>query len=178
MKKMIAVFLALVLVLALTGCDGKDLEEKINNAVNSAADKIEAGAESLEKAADDLEDKLNGAEKEPEPTEEPEPTDEPEAEPEPAQEEPAPAGDSDIRPEIKDAIDTYEEFFNEYVDFMKSYDASDISALSDYLSFLQEYTEYMQKLDDLENEDLTDAETIYLTQATLRIDQRLLEVVN
>ena len=103
---------------------------------------------------------------------------EPEAEPEPAQEEPAPAGDSDIRPEIKDAIDTYEEFFNEYVDFMKSYDASDISALSDYLSFLQEYTEYMQKLDDLENEDLTDAETIYLTQATLRIDQRLLEVVN
>ena len=181
MKKMIAVFLALVLVLALTGCDGKDLEEKINNAVNSAADKIEAGAESLEKAADDLEDKLNGAEKEPEPTEEPEPTDEPKAEPdtkpEPAQEEPAPA-DGGIRPEIKEAIDSYEEFFNEYVDFMKSYDASNIGALSDYLSFLQEYTDYMQKLDDLEDADLTDAETIYLTQATLRIDQRLLEVVN
>ena len=170
MKRATAFFLALVMVLALTGCDGNDLEEKINNAVNSAVDRIEAGAESLEKAADDLEDKLNGVEEAPEPTEEPEPTPEPTEPAEPA------AADDDIRPEIKEAIDSYEEFFNKYADFMESYDDSDIGALSDYLSFLQEYTEYMQKLDDLDNADLTDAESIYLTQATLRIDQRLLEV--
>ena len=175
MKRATAFFLALVMVLALTACDGKDLEEKINNAVNSAVDRIEAGAESLEKAASDLEDKLSGTAEEPEPTAEPEPTQAPETEP--AQEETA-ASDADIRPEIKEAIDSYEEFFNKYADFMESYDASDISALSDYLSFLQEYTEYMQKLDDLDNADLTDAESIYLTQATLRIDQRLLEVAS
>ena len=56
MKKIIAIFLALVLILTLAGCDGKDLEEKINN----IADRIEAGAENLEKKADDLEDRLSG----------------------------------------------------------------------------------------------------------------------
>ena len=64
------------------------------------------------------------------------------------------------------------------MDFMKSYDASNVSALGDYLSFLGKYTEYMQKLDDLDDADLTDAETIYLAQATLRIDQMLLEVAS
>ena len=175
MKKATAFFLALILVLALTGCDGKDLEEKINNAVNSAVDKIETGAELLEEKANNLEDKLSGAEEKPEPTEEPEPTPEPETEPEPAQEEPA-LSDSDIRPEIKETIDSYEEFFNEYVDFMENYDASNISALSEYLSFLEKYTEYMQKMDDMEDADLTDAEAIYFAQASLRIEQRLLEV--
>ena len=82
-----------------------------------------------------------------------------------------------IRPiPVPDRENGVEEFFNKYADFMESYDDSDIGALSDYLSFLQEYTEYMQKLDDLDNADLTDAESIYLTQATLRIDQQLLEV--
>ena len=61
---------------------------------------------------------------------------------------------------------------------MKSYDASNIGALSDYLSFLEKYADYMQKLDDLENADLNDAETVYLTQAMLRIDQMLLEVAS
>ena len=184
MKKTTALFLALVLALALTGCDGKALEEKINNVadrieagaenledkISSAADRIEAGAESLEEKAGELEDKLNGtAAAEPEPTEAPEPTEEP------AQEA---AASDDIRPEIKEAIDTYEEFFREYVDFMKNYDTSDIGAMGDYLSFLGKYTEYMQKLDDLEDADLTDAETVYFTQAMLRIDQMLLEVAS
>ena len=165
MKKTVALFLALVLALALTGCDGKALEEKINN----VADRIEAGAESLEEKAGELEDKLNEtAAEEPGPTETPEPT----AEPVEA------AADADIRPEIKEAIDTYEEFFREYVDFMKNYDTSDIGAMGDYLSFLGKYTEYMQKLDDLEDADLTDAETVYFTQAMLRIDQMLLEVAS
>ena len=164
MKKACLIALALVLVLTMTGCSGKALEEKINN----VADRIEAGAESLEEKAGELEDKLNGtAAEEPEPTEAPEPTEEP------AQEA---AASDDIRPEIKEAIDTYEEFFREYVDFMKNYDTSDIGAMGDYLSFLGKYTEYMQKLDDLNDADLTDAETIYLAQATLRIDQMLLEV--
>lgn len=169
MKKATALFLALVLVLvlALTGCDSKDLEEKIS----SAADRIEAGAENLGDKLSSLGDKLSGAsDPEPEPTDAPEPT----AEPEEAEE--TAASNDDIRPEIKEAIDTYEEFFREYVDFMKSYDASNIGALTDYLSFLEKYTDYMQKLDDLEDADLTDAETIYLAQATLRIDQMLLEV--
>ena len=178
MRKTLAIILAVVLAFALTGCssDGKDLEEKLNGAFDS----IEAGFDSLE-------EKLEGTESEPdekveEPEQAPEETPEEEQEQVPEEapaEEPqqAPAEDG-IRPEIREAIDSYEEFFSEYVDFMKSYDASDISALGDYLSFLEQYTDTMQKLDDMEDADLTDEETIYLTQATLRIDQMLLEVVN
>ena len=185
MKRITAIILALALVLALTGCDGQALEEKVNNIsdrieagaenledkISSTADRIEAGAENLGDKLSDLGDKLSGAsESKPEPTDVPEPT------AEPAQE--ATESDAAIRPEIKEAIDTYEECFGEYVDFMKSYDASNVSALGDYLSFMGKYTEYMQKLDDLEDADLTDAETIYFTQAMLRIDQMLLEVAS
>ena len=181
MKKICLTALTLVLVLALTGCDARDLEKSVNRVadrieagaenlgdkINSAADRIATGAENLGDKLSGLGDKLSGAtEPEPEPTDAPEPTAEPEES----------VSDADIRPEIKESIDTYEEFFREYVDFMKNYDASNIGTLTDYLSFLEKYSDYMQKLDDLEDADLTDAETIYLTQATLRIDQMLLEV--
>ncbi len=173
MKKTCLPALVLTLALVLTGCSADKLEEKIDR----AADKIEAGADALEdklyNAADSiedgfdkLEDTLNGVDDEtpaPEPTEAPDQT--------------LPSDDG-IRPEIREAIDSYEEFFREYVDFMKSYDASDVSALGDYLSFMGKYTETMQKLDDMEDTDLTDAENVYLTQAMLRIDQMLLEVAN
>ena len=166
MKKVTAIILALVLVLALTSCSRKDLGDKIN----SVADRIEAGAENLG-------DKLSGV-SDPEPTDAPEPTEEPEPTAAPEEAEADAPSDGDIQPEIKESIDAYEEFFREYVDFMKSYDASNIGALSDYLSFLEKYTDYMQKLDDLEDADLNDAETVYLTQAMLRIDQMLLEVAS
>ncbi len=159
MRKTTAIILALILALVLVGCSADKLEEKIN----SVADNIEAGFDSME-------EKLDGTEGEPEeaPTEEPEQT--------PAEEsQQAPAADG-IRPEIKEAIDSYEEFFKEYADFMASYDATDASALAEYLSMLGQYTETMQKLDDMEDKDLTDEETVYLTQATLRIDQMLLDV--
>ena len=173
MKKVTAIILALVLALTLTGCDGKDLEEKIS----SAADRIEAGAENLGDKLSGLGDKLSGV-SDPEPTDAPEPTEAPDPTAEPEETEEASPSNADVRPEIKEAIDSYEEFFREYVDFMESYDASNIGALSDYLSFLEKYADYMQKLDDLENADLNDAETVYLTQAMLRIDQMLLEVAS
>ncbi len=171
MKKACFGALALVLTLVLAGCSADKLEEKINK----AADKIEAGADaledklnnaadSIEEGFDKLEDKLNGVDHD---TPTPEPTDAP-AE--------TPLADDSIRPEIKEAIDSYEEFFKEYVDFMASYDANDLSAMGSYLSFLQQYADTMQKLDDMDEQDLTDAENAYLTQAMLRIDQMLLDV--
>ena len=172
MKKAVALCAALAVLaaLTLTGCggDGKDLEEK----ATAFFDKVEDGFENLEDRLDDLDDKLSGtAEAEPEPTPEPEAT----QEPAPTQAPAGAASDSDIRPEIKEAIDSYEQFFKSYVDFMKSYDASNVNVLGEYASFMEQYAETMQKLDEMENADLTDAETVYLTQAMLRIDQMLLE---
>ena len=181
MKKGRAIILAVTLALSfsalltLTGCGGreKDLEDRLND----LEDKLDAVTEAEPTEPPEEEPTEPAAE---EPTEAPEeqPEEEPAEEPEPTQapEEEAPA-DDEIRPEIQEAIDSYVEFFGEYAEFMKNYDSTDLSALSGYLSFMQQYTETMQKLDDMENEDLTDAETYYFAQAMLQIDQLLLEAV-
>ena len=155
MKKAWMIALACVLALLLAGCSGKDIQKKANDFVNGVEDKL-----------DGVEDELTGA-----PADEPDET--PQPEPAPADAPAAAVSDDTVRPEIKEAIDSYEAFFDEYVEFMASYDSSDLSALTGYLSMMQQYTDTMQKLDDMEDDDLTSAELTYYTQAMLRIDQKL-----
>ena len=93
----------------------------------------------------------------------PEPTPEPEAE--------TPA--DGIRPEIREAIDAYEQFFRDYCDFIDHYDSADTVQAMKYLTMMASYTENMDKLEALES-DLNAAETVYYEQAMLRIDAMLL----
>ena len=50
-----------------------------------------------------------------------------------------------IRPEFKEAMDSYESFFDEYCEIMKKYNENpdDMSLLMDYLDFMTEYDEIM-----------------------------------
>lgn len=75
-------------------------------------------------------------------------------------------------------VDSYESFFDEYVDFMKRYSTSDdaLSMLNEYLDYMQKYTEYMGKLDELAEYDMNEAESAYYLAATLRIEQKLLSI--
>lgn len=84
----------------------------------------------------------------------------------------------DIRPEIKEAIDSYESFMNEYVEFMKKYESSnDIASLAaQYTEFASKYTDVESKFDALENDDLNDAETTYYIEVQTRINNKLLEI--
>lgn len=84
-----------------------------------------------------------------------------------------------MRPEFKEAIDAYEEFFDEYVTFMKKYSESgnELSMLTDYLAFLDSYAKNMEKLSELESQDLNDAELAYYTEAMVRINIKLLTVL-
>jgi len=102
---------------------------------------------------------------------EPEPTPEPTPEPEPEKEH-----TSSIRPEIKEAIDAYEAFIDEYIAFMKKYSDSgnDISMLVDYMSFVSKLETYSNKMDALEK-DLNDAELIYFYEVVNRCNLKLLE---
>lgn len=176
MKKAWGIILILALAVLLSGCgkNGEDLEE----AVTGVFDQIEEGFDDVEDRLDQLEDSLNGtADDEPEPTE---------AAEEPAQEQPEEAAeaepaeaavpDGDIRPEIKQAIDDYEAFFNEYAEFMESYSASDNSAgmLADYMSMMARYAETMESFDAMEDMEMNDAELKYYADASLRISQLLL----
>lgn len=84
-----------------------------------------------------------------------------------------------MRPDFKNAMDSYETFMGEYCDFMAKYnesDGSDLSLLSDYASFLSQYAEMAECFEAWDSEDLTDAETAYYLEVQTRVSQKLLEV--
>ena len=84
-----------------------------------------------------------------------------------------------MRPDFKNAMDSYETFMGEYCDFMAKYnesDGSDLSLLSDYASFLSQYAEMAESFETWDSEDLTDAETAYYLEVQTRVSQKLLEV--
>lgn len=87
---------------------------------------------------------------------------------------------TDINPDFKAAMDSYEEFFDEYVAIMRKYkeNPADLSILTDYSNYMSQYADMMQKLEKWENEDLNAAETAYYIDVQARISKKLLEVAN
>ena len=85
-----------------------------------------------------------------------------------------------IDPEFKAAMDSYEEFIDEYEAIMKNYKANptDLSILSDYAKYMGQYADMMQKFEKWENEDLNTAEAAYYVDVQARITKKLLEIAN
>lgn len=76
-------------------------------------------------------------------------------------------------------VDSYEEFMNEYVDFMKKYDESDgtdLSWLSDYATMVSKYTEYIEKTDEIDEDELSAEDWAYYMEAEARILKKLSEI--
>ena len=86
--------------------------------------------------------------------------------------------DNEIRADIKETIDSYESFMNEYVEFMKKYNDSDDTAsmLADYSKMMTKYADYTQKIDDLSDKDLTTAENAYLLEVQSRVLVKINEI--
>lgn len=84
---------------------------------------------------------------------------------------------SGVDPEFKALMDSYEEFFDDYIAFMKKYsESSDTSALlSDYADYMQKYSEVMSKLDAVDEDELNSAELAYYTKIMSRITKKLSE---
>ena len=80
-----------------------------------------------------------------------------------------------IRPEFKEAMDSYEAFFDEYVEFMNQYAKSESTPalLLEYSEFLTQYSETMQKMEEWESGELSKEETLYYIEVTGRINQKL-----
>lgn len=87
---------------------------------------------------------------------------------------PAPA--SGIRPEFKEMLDSYEAFFDSYIEFMEKYETSDNSAamMADYMDFMSQYFDTLEKMEALGDEEMSDEEAAYYTEVNLRISQKLL----
>ena len=86
--------------------------------------------------------------------------------------------ESDIRPEVKEFLDSYEAFIDEYAAFMERYanaDSGDLAAMmGDYASFMSRYADFAEKLDAMDEDDLTNAELAYYLEVTSRASQKLL----
>lgn len=83
-----------------------------------------------------------------------------------------------MRKDFKDAMDSYEEFIDEYVAFMKKYsdNPSDVGLLADYTKYMSKYADMVEKFDKWESEDLNDAELAYYIDVQARVSKKLLDV--
>lgn len=86
--------------------------------------------------------------------------------------------DDGMRVEFKEAMDTYEAFYNEYCDFMMKYkqNPTDISLLSEYSNMMQQLLDMDEKFKAWENNNLNNEELKYYIEVSSRITTRLLEI--
>lgn len=85
---------------------------------------------------------------------------------------------SEIRPEVKKAIDSYESFMNKYIDFMKKYSESNdaVSMANDYAEYMEKYTKVIKDFDALKDNDLNDTELKYYLEVQNKINTDLISI--
>lgn len=83
-----------------------------------------------------------------------------------------------IRPEFKEAMDSYEAFYNEYCDIIKKYseNPSDTELLTSYTDMLAKAAEMTEKFEAWEENEMNNAELKYYLDVNNRVTKKLLEV--
>lgn len=84
----------------------------------------------------------------------------------------------DISPDFKEAMDSYEAFFDEYCKFIKKYSETDDTTgmLADYADYMTKYADTMEKMNAIDQDELSTSEAAYYVEVTTRIAQKLAEV--
>ena len=84
----------------------------------------------------------------------------------------------DIDSDFKKAMDSYESFMNDYVEFMKKYqkNPADLSLLADYSKYMSDYTKVCNDFSDWGDKDLSTDELAYYLDVQTRVSKKLLEV--
>ncbi len=102
----------------------------------------------------------------------------PTATPEPTTNDTGNTDSNGIRSDFKAAMDSYESFINDYVDFYKKYEEnpSDLSLLADYADYMTKLSDMTSKFDQWESEGLNDAELDYWLEVQTRVNAKLVEV--
>ena len=83
-----------------------------------------------------------------------------------------------MRPEFKAAMDSYEDFYDEYCDFMKKYQANptDMTLLTEYTTIMSKLTDMEEKFEAWDESEMNSAELNYYVEVSSRVAQKLLEV--
>ncbi len=84
-----------------------------------------------------------------------------------------------MRPEFKEAMDSYESFYNEYCDFLKKYseNPADLTLLAEYADMMSEAAEMDKKFGEWEDGDLNETELSYCLEVEARIAKKLADTV-
>ena len=83
-----------------------------------------------------------------------------------------------IRAEFKKAMDSYEDFMNEYCDFMKKYNKSngtDVGLLNDYADYMSKYADVVKDFEAWDNSEMNAEEAAYYLDVQTRINKKLLK---
>ena len=84
-----------------------------------------------------------------------------------------------IRPEFKEAMDSYEAFYDEYCDFMKKYNAnpSDRTLLDGYMDMLDRSVEMTEKFEAWDEGEMNDEELKYYLDVNNRVSQKMIDAM-
>lgn len=85
---------------------------------------------------------------------------------------------SEVSPDLKEFLDSYEAFMTEYVSFMQRYEDSDdvSSMLMDYFDMLYRLADFTEKADAYDPDEMSTADAAYYLEVTARIAMMLLSV--
>lgn len=88
------------------------------------------------------------------------------------------ADETGLRPEFKEAMDSYEAFYTEYCDILKKYtkNPSDFSILGKYMELMGKLSDMDEKFEAWESEDLNNEELKYYMDVNNRVMKMLLDV--
>ena len=78
---------------------------------------------------------------------------------------------------VKEALDSYEAFVDEYIAFMQNFEnSSDTTGmLTDYMDYITRLTDLSEKMDSMKEDDMSDADMAYYTEVMLRCSQKMLQ---
>ena len=107
----------------------------------------------------------------------PAPEPQPETQPEPAPE-PEKVDNNAIRPDVKEAIDSYEKYIDKYCEFMQRADYGDMVWLAEYAKYMSSLTEMQEKFNAIHDKDLTTAETNYYIEVLNRCNEKMFKVAD
>lgn len=82
-----------------------------------------------------------------------------------------------VSKDLKEFLDAYESFVDEYVKFMKSYNSSNMNDLMKLTNMMSKLMEMEEKADALDEAEMSTADALYYTEVMLRIEKKLLNAM-
>ncbi len=83
-----------------------------------------------------------------------------------------------VDPDLSAFLDSYEEFVDEYVDFMKKYNSDPnnmVSMLGEYGEMMQKYADFADEVDKYNSDNMSTEDYKYYIEVTTRCAQKMLE---